>query len=88
MNKRFTAGREPYRLGIYGDPRSKVCDNPSLMNRWDQKLRKQCLKYCKFSNELTEMIMRNSKIINWPEKFNSKELLTKNKSEFLKLGIW
>ena len=85
MNKRFTAGRILYRLKNIDE--NQVCDNPSLLNGWDQKLRDYCLKDCKFSNELTETIIRNSKIINWPEKFNSKELLKKNKSEFLKLGI-
>ena len=85
MNKRYSAGRYLYRLKDIDE--NQVCDNPSLLKGWDQEFRDFCLRTCKFSNELTEAIIRNSKIINWPEKFNSKELLKKNKSEFLKLGI-
>jgi len=63
-----------------------VVQNPSLIDGWEESFRKFCLKEIKISNELTNQMIKNSKIINWPNKLNSEKLLEKNKSEFLKLS--
>jgi len=64
--------------------------NPSDITGWERSFRGYCSSK-KLSNELTNLLIKNSKMSNWPNKLNSKELLKKNKTEFLKLksrGNW
>jgi len=80
-NKSLCRGR---RIKVKDIDVTKVIQNPSLINGWEEAFRKYCLAE-KISNELTNQLIKNSKIINWPNELNSMELMKKNKAEFLKL---
>ena len=47
--------------------------------------RKWCCEM-NFSKDLTDLMIKNSKMSNWPAKFNSKESIGRNKEEFKKLS--
>lgn len=42
-------------------------------------------KYLKLSDDLVNLIIQNSKIINWPIKFNTKKKIKENLKDFEKL---
>lgn len=51
-----------------------------------ERFRKYCSEILKFSKDLTDLMIKNSKMSNWPAKFNSKESIGRNKEEFKKLS--
>lgn len=63
-----------------------VYEDPTASSQYVDSLKEYCLKVLNFSEELTNLLLENSKMSNWPEKFKTKELLKENKSEFFKLS--
>ena len=51
-----------------------------------EKFRNYCSDSLKFSKDLTDLMIKNSKMSNWPAKFNSKESIRRNLEEFKKLS--
>ena len=51
-----------------------------------EKFLNWCAETMKFSKDLTDLMRKNSKMSNWPAKFNSKESIGRNKEEFKKLS--
>ena len=78
----MTNGWEKYRLQdfIIED----IYEDPTTDYDWNITIR-AALKRKRFSDQHVELILKNSKICNWPEKFKSKELIKRNKREFQQL---
>ena len=55
--------------------------NQSVFKRFTESL-----TTCKFSQDLKNIFIENSKMENWPEKFNTIEKLRENKKDFLNIN--
>ena len=61
-----------------------LCEDPTADKDWVTRF-ERVLKQKSFSNEQIALMLKNSKMCNWPEKFRSKELIRKNKDKFKEL---
>ena len=62
-----------------------IYEDPTTDQYWVERFQELLTKDYKFTNEHAELMLKNSKMSNWPEKFKSKELLRKNKDKFKEL---
>ena len=61
-----------------------ICEDPTA----DKTLVKRIQEFSKkisLTDEQVELMLNNSKMCNWPEKFKSKRLLERNKEKFKEL---
>jgi len=61
-----------------------ICEDPTADKTLVKKLQ-EYFKNISLTDEQVELILNNSKMCNWPEKFKSKRLLERNKEKFKEL---
>ena len=65
---------------------SILIDPSSTHKELMEMFRNWCAETMTISKELTDLMIKNSKMSNWPAKFNSKESIGRNREEFKKLS--
>jgi hypothetical protein len=61
-----------------------ICEDPTADKTLVKRLQ-EFFKKISFTDEQVELMLNNSKMCSWPEKFKSKRLLERNKEKFKEL---
>jgi len=61
-----------------------ICEDPTANKSLVKKIQDE-FKNISFTDEQVKLMLNNSKMCNWPEKFKSKRLLEGNKEKFKEL---